>query len=88
MPTYLYHCPANKRTLEVRHSILKSPTTWGELCVLAREPLGTTDPAAPITRTITGGFLVVGRPAAARGSGAGSCCGEAGCSSRHSSSRH
>ena len=38
MPTYDYYCPANARTLEVRHSMSEKLSTWGELRARAGGP--------------------------------------------------
>lgn len=53
MPYYDYHCPANDRTVTVRHRIQQRLTTWGELCYAAQIPLGDTDVFAPVQKLIT-----------------------------------
>ena len=53
MPVYEYHCDANGLTVEVAHPMDVSLGIWGEVCYVARIPLGDTDPAAPVRRVIT-----------------------------------
>ena len=53
MPYYDYHCPANDRTVTVRHRIQQRLRTWGELCYAAQIPLGDTDVLAPVQKLIT-----------------------------------
>lgn len=60
MPTYDYYCPANARTLEVRHSINEKLSTWGELCARIQADPGDTPPDSPVQRLITGGALIGG----------------------------
>ena len=58
MPTYDYYCPANTRTLEVRHSLSEKLSTWGELCSRVQADPGDTPPDSPVQRLITGGTLI------------------------------
>ncbi len=58
MPTYDYYCADNGQTLEVRHKMSESLTTWEQLCSLAGVPLGDTSPQAPVVRQATGGNVV------------------------------
>ena len=53
MPVYDYHCDANGRTVEVSHPLDRELRIWGEVCYVARIPLGDTDPAAPVRRVLT-----------------------------------
>ena len=58
MPTYDYRCEANGKTVEVRHAMSERLHTWGEVCArLGIEP-GSTAPAAPVHKVITGGNVV------------------------------
>jgi len=53
MPAYDYFCEANDRTVEVIHTVNVTLKTWGEVCYVARVPLGDTDPLAPVRKVIT-----------------------------------
>ena len=53
MSFYDYYCPANKRTVEVRHEIGKKLKTWGELCQLADMDPGKTSLDSPVKRMIS-----------------------------------
>lgn len=82
MPTYDYSCEQNARVVEVEHRMTESVATWGELCVRAGIDVGDTDPAAPVTRVISGGLLALpkrsGSPAPPKEGGGhtcGGCCG-------------
>ena len=57
MPTYEYRCETNGRVLEVRHNMAERLATWGELCKRAGVAAGMTDPAAPIEKLISAGFI-------------------------------
>lgn len=59
MPLYVYQCPTNQQTLEVFHPMSQTLSTWGELCALAQQELGTTPPDTPIKRLITAPRLAV-----------------------------
>ena len=50
MPMYEYECESNQRTVSLLHPMDVMLRTWGELCYVARIPLGDTDPAAPVRR--------------------------------------
>lgn len=52
MPVYNYFCEKNGESIEVEHSIKDKLKTWGELCTLAKRPLGKTPAAAPIERLL------------------------------------
>ena len=58
MPTYVYHCPANAQTVEVRHGMNETLTRWDELCERADQPPGTTPPDAPVERQLTAPAVV------------------------------
>ena len=78
MPTYEYRCAANDRLVEVRHNMAERLATWGELCERAGISPGRTDPAAPVDKLISAGFInaggSTGEPAcAAPGCGSGFC---------------
>jgi hypothetical protein len=85
MPNYDYHCPANGRTVNVRHSMLDGCLNWADVCERTGEPLGDTSPEAPVERLLHGGFLKVRRRRGANAAGpvshTGSCCGVQGCGS-------
>jgi len=53
MPVYEYHCEANGRTVQVSHPMDADLSIWGEVCFVARIPLGDTDPDAPVRRVLT-----------------------------------
>ena len=53
MPTYDYFCEANGRTVEAGHPISVTLKTWGEICYVARIPLGDTDPLAPVQKLVS-----------------------------------
>ena len=59
MPLYEYHCPANDRTLEVRHGMREDLRTWGELAAAAAVEPGDTPPEAEVRRLIRGGSLLL-----------------------------
>lgn len=40
MPYYEYRCATSGRTVEVRHGMSESPTTWGELAALGADSGG------------------------------------------------
>ena len=78
MPTYEYRCETNGRLVEVRHKMAERLSTWGELCERAGIAPGKTDPAAPVEKLISAGFINAGsstsEPAcAAPGCGNGYC---------------
>ena len=59
MLTYTYYCEANKRTIEVAHSMNDNISSWGALCQLAGIEVGNTPPNSPITAIISGGYLAL-----------------------------
>jgi predicted nucleic acid-binding Zn ribbon protein len=79
MPAYDYHCEANDKTIEVRHSITATLTTWSDLCEAAGIDLGNTSADAAVKRAIGGGILNVakrtGGPAQAPAPAGGHQCG-------------
>jgi hypothetical protein len=58
MPSYDYHCTANDRVVEVRHSVTEKLATWGEVCDKAGIEAGDTPRETPVERLITGGGIV------------------------------
>lgn len=54
MPTYDYHCPANGRTVEVKHAMSEKVRTWGELCALAGLSIEATPAETPAGRQAIG----------------------------------
>lgn len=79
MPRYDYHCPANGRTLEVRHGMSESVSTWGELCERAGLSAGDTPPDAPLERRIGSAVPLTGARPGSREAPGPSCCGPSSC---------
>lgn len=52
MPRYDYFCPANGRTVEVRHGAQESLASWGQVAERAGVPLGATPAGSPVERVI------------------------------------
>jgi hypothetical protein len=52
MPIYAYFCADNGQTVEVAHSMKEDLRTWGEVCELARRPIGETALDAKVERII------------------------------------
>lgn len=52
MPRYDYHCPANGRTVEVRHGVDERVLTWGELCERLGLSPGETPPGSPVEKVL------------------------------------
>ena len=75
LPTYEYRCPANGRVVEVRHGMAERLASWGELCERAGLCAGATDPASPVEKLISAGFLATSsaEPCEAPGCGGGGC---------------
>ena len=80
MPTYEYQCESNGRLVEVRHNMAERLSTWGELCQRAGISPGTTDPAAPVEKLISAGFINAG-PSTGQSTGqsTGKSAGESAC---------
>ena len=53
MPAYDYFCEANGLTVEAIHTVNATLKTWGEVCYVARIPLGDTDPLAPVRKVLS-----------------------------------
>lgn len=83
MPTYEYRCGANDRLVEVRHHMDERLATWGELCERAGIAPGKTDPAAPVDKLISAGFINAGAstsdPACAAPACGNGFCGSGAC---------
>lgn len=81
MPTYDYRCTANGATVEVKHRMSETLTSWGQLCELAGIEPGDTPANAPVERLATGGQVV--SSGSLRDSAppcvTGPCCGGGGC---------
>ncbi len=58
MPSYDYFCDTNQQTIEVRHGMNDSLSTWGELCEKAGINSGDTPVNTPVKRLISGGAVV------------------------------
>ncbi len=52
MPIYEYHCPENGLVVEVNHPMDTTLTTWLEVCYVGQQPVGETDPMAPVHRVL------------------------------------
>ena len=65
MPAYDYHCPANGRTVEARHSMNAQLATWGELCDVIGIGRGSTPHEAPLRRVIAPPMIASKREEAA-----------------------
>lgn len=52
MALYDYFCETNGQTLEVRHGMNESFSTWGEICAQMSLPLGDTAADAPVNKLI------------------------------------
>ncbi len=74
MPYYDYYCPANDRTVEVRHGMSETLRTWGELCERAGLPAGDTPSETPIERKVTAGVPLTGRASDAPAEACGPSC--------------
>lgn len=59
MPVYEYLCEANGAVVEVAHPMDVELTTWGELCYVARIPLGETDVLAPVRKQLSAPAIAV-----------------------------
>jgi len=77
MPLYEYHCPANGRTVEVRHGMSARIETWGALAGQAGLAPEDTPSDAPVERLLsTPGQVGAAESAPAPSGGAcGSPCG-------------
>lgn len=82
MPTYDYYCESNDQTVEVKHKMRETLTTWGKLCEHAGRTMGDTPANAPVKRLATGGQIVK-RSSLGDGNApacdAGPCCGGGAC---------
>ena len=85
MPTYDYHCPANGRTVEVKHAMSEKLRTWGELCALAGMSIEATPAETPVAKQLaaTGIGGGVAKAASLPALSAGGGCGSGGCGHRH-----
>ena len=83
MPIYEYRCDANGRLVEVQHKMAERLSTWGELCERAGISAGKTDPAAPVEKLISAGFVNAGASTSDSACAAPGCgngfCGTGGC---------
>lgn len=52
MPRYDYHCPANGKTIEVKHCMSKTVATWGDVATLAGIEAGETPTSSPVQRLL------------------------------------
>lgn len=65
MPRYDYFCPANGRTVEVRHGMSESVETWGQLCRLAGLDPDGSAPESPVYRRLSAPLPITSRSGAA-----------------------
>ena len=79
MPTYEYRCETNGELIEVRHNMAERLATWGELCERAGISPGKTDPAAPVEKLISAGFINAGGTSATEPACAAPGCGNGFC---------
>jgi len=79
VPTYEYHCEANGRQVEVRHTMAERLATWGELCERAGIAPGKTDPATPVEKLISAGFINAGASSTSDPACAAPGCGNGFC---------
>jgi hypothetical protein len=77
MPYYEYRCPANGRTIEVRHAMDERLGTWGEAARLAGLDLGGTAADAPVERILSVPVAVSGSAPDPVGCGPGCACARA-----------
>lgn len=79
MPTYDYRCDANGQTVEVRHGMTETISTWSELCERAGMSPGETPSDTPVYKLATGGQVVkssaLKNPEAPACGNPGGCCG-------------
>ena len=78
MLRYDYFCPANQRTVEVRHSMNDDVADWADLCRRAEIDLGDTPPDSPVERLISGGYVFTSKKSDDQGS-FDSCCSGGAC---------
>jgi hypothetical protein len=74
MPYYEYHCSSNGQTLEVRHSMSESLSTWGEVAERAGLATGDTPTDAPVARLMSTPVPLTGSGPDAGFQGCGSGC--------------
>ncbi len=74
MPYYEYRCVENGMTVEVRHAMDETLTTWGELSARAEVPLGATRADAPIQRLMSLPLPASPSSSPAQGCGPGCAC--------------
>lgn len=67
MALYDYYCEANDRTVEVRHGMSRSISTWGELCEAAGIAPGDTPAGEPVRRLMGAPIPMTGSSTSADG---------------------
>ena len=75
MPYYEYHCPANGRTVEVRHGMGERLTHWAEVAERARTDPGDTPADSPVERLMSVPARAGGGSAPMNVGGCGQGCG-------------
>lgn len=74
MPYYEYHCPANGKTVEVRHGMTESVSTWGEVARLSGVNGDDTPNDTPVERLMSVTAPVPGASSSGDFQGCGSGC--------------
>lgn len=75
MPYYEYHCPANGRTVEIRHGMSERIENWGTLAERAGIDLSGAPADAPVERLMSAPVPLAADSATASGfGGCGSGC--------------
>ncbi len=83
MPTYTYHCATNGRTLEVKHRMSESVSTWGELCAAAGLTHDNTPADSPVAKVLSPTFVAGGKSNELAGMPGGGGCGAGMCGHSH-----
>ena len=83
MPTYTYHCATNGRTLEVKHRMSESVTTWGELCTAAGLTHDSTPADSPVAKVLSPTFVAGSKSNELAGMPGGGGCGSSMCGHSH-----
>ena len=83
MPSYDYRCLASGRIYEVKHSISRKASTWGELCEMGNLEPGDTPADSTVERLVSAAGVVskgaLRNPEAPPCAAANACCGGGAC---------
>ncbi|MEZ4416921.1 MAG: zinc ribbon domain-containing protein [Gemmatimonadota bacterium] len=74
MPYYEYRCAANDRTLEVRHGMNETLSTWGELAERTGTALGDVPADTPVEKLLSTPVPVTAAANAPVSGGCGAGC--------------